>query len=153
MLVFFFYSTGIVHHEYAPRGQTVNQEYYKSVLERLRECVRKKRPALWRDKNWILHHDNAPAHRAFSIIEFLTKFQMPVLPQPPYSPHIAPADLCVYPKLKFSLKGHRFDSIEDIQANTERVLTTLKKENFQKWKLRWSRCVQSQGDYFEGDPS
>ena len=56
MLVVFFDSTGIVNHEYAPRGQTVNQEYYKSVLERLRENMRKKRPALWRDKNWILHH-------------------------------------------------------------------------------------------------
>ena len=105
----------------------------------------------------ILHHDNAPAHHAFSIIEFLAKFQIPVLPQPPYSPDIAPADFYQFQKLKFSQKGHRFDSIEDIQANTERDLNTLKKENFQecfqKWKHRWSRCVQSQGDNFEGDPS
>lgn len=157
MLVIFIDSTGIVHHEFSPSGQTVNQEYYKSVLQRLRENVRKKRPALWRDKTWVLHHDNAPAHRAFSITEFLTKFQIPVLPQPPYSPDIAPADFYLFPKLKFSLKGHRFDSIEDIQANTEKVLNTLKKEHFQecfqKWKHRWNRCVQSEGDYFEGDPS
>ena len=46
ILVIFFDSMGIVHHEYAPWDQTVNQEYYKSVLERLRENVRKKRPAL-----------------------------------------------------------------------------------------------------------
>ena len=149
ILVVFFDSMGIVYHEYAPRGQTVNQKYYKSVLERLRENMRKKRPALWRDRNWILHHDNVLAHRAFSIIEFLAKFQIPVLPQPPYSPDIAPADFYLFPKLKFSLKGHRFASIEDIQANTERVLNILKKEIFQecfqKWKHRWSRCVQSQG--------
>ena len=80
MLVVFFDSTDIMHHEYAPRGQTVNQEYYKSVLERLCGNMRKKRPALWRDKNWILHHDNAPVNHAFSIIEFLAKFQIPVLP-------------------------------------------------------------------------
>ena len=75
----------------------------------------------------------------------------------PYSPDIAPADFYLFPKLKFSLKGHWLDSIEDIHANTEKVLNTLKKENFQecfqKWKHCWSRCVQSQGDYFEGDPS
>ena len=47
ILVVFFDSTGIVHYEYAPGDQTVNQEYYKRVLERLRENVRKKRPALW----------------------------------------------------------------------------------------------------------
>ena len=153
MMVVFFNSTGIVHHEYAPRGQTVNQEYYKSVLERLRENMRKKRPARWRDRNWILHHDNAPAYHAFSIIEFLAKFQIPVLSQPPYTPDIAPADFYQFQKLKFSLQGHRFDSIEDIQANTERALNTLKKKKFQecfeKWKHRWSRCVQSQGDNFE----
>ena len=157
MLVDFFDYTGIVHHEYAPRSQTVNQEHYKSVLERLRENVRKKSPALWREKNWILHHDNAPAHRAFSIIEFLAKFQIPVLPQSPDSLDIVPANFYLFPKLKFSLKGHRFDSIKDIQANTETVLNTLKKENFQdsfqKWKHRWSRCVQSRGDYLEGDIS
>ena len=157
MLVVFFDSTGIVHHEYAPWGQRVNEEYYKSVVERLRENVSKKRPVLWRDKNWILQHANAAAYHAFSIIEFLAKFQIPVLPQPPYSPDIAPADFYQFQKLKFSLKGHRFDGIEDIQANTERALNTLKKENFQecfqKWKHRWSRCVQSQEDNFEGDPS
>ena len=91
------------------------------------------------------------------ILHHLIFGQIPVLPQPPYSPDIAPADFYLFPKLKFSLKGHRFDSIEDIQANKERVLNTLKKENFQecfqKWKHCWNRCVQSQGDYFEGDPS
>ena len=137
--------------------QIVNQEYYKSVLERLHENLRKKRPTLLRDKNWILHHDNASAHRASSIIEFLAIFQIAVLPQPPHSSDVAPADFYLFPKLKFSLKGYRYDSIEDIQANMERVLNTLRKENFQecfqKWKHRWSRCVQTQGDYFEEDPS
>ena len=81
----FFDSTGILHHEFTPKGQTTNQEYYKCVLQRLREKVRKKRPALWKDRSWVLRHENAPAHRAFSIVEFLTKFNIPVLPQPPYS--------------------------------------------------------------------
>ena len=157
MLVIFFDSTGIAHHEFTPKGQTINQEYYKCVLQSLREKVMKKRPALWKDRSWVLHHDTAPAHRAYSIMEFLTKFNIPVLPQPPYSPDIAPADFYLFPKLKFSLKGKRFDSIEDIQANTASVLNTLEKkkfqECFQKWKHRWSRCVQSEGDYFEGDAS
>ncbi|KAJ4438241.1 hypothetical protein ANN_14180 [Periplaneta americana] len=138
-------------------NRTVNQKYYKSVLGRLRENVPKKRPALWRDKNWALHHENAPAHCGFSIRNFLAKFQIPVLPQPPCSPDIAPADFYLLSKLKFSLKENLLVSIEDIQAITEKVLNILKKENFQErfqnWKHRWSRCVQSEGDYFERDPS
>jgi hypothetical protein len=38
----------------------------------------------WLSGNWILHHDNAPAHRAVTTKEFLVK-HIPSLPQPPYS--------------------------------------------------------------------
>ena len=45
----FFDSEGIVHHEYAPDGQTINEEFYMGVLPRLRESVRRKRPQKCRD--------------------------------------------------------------------------------------------------------
>ena len=45
----FFDSEGIVHHEYAPDGQTINKEFYVEVLRRLHESVRRKRPEKWRD--------------------------------------------------------------------------------------------------------
>jgi len=62
MLLAFFDFEGIVHHEYAPDGQTINKEFYVEVLRRLHESVRQKRSEQWRDGDWILHHDNAPAH-------------------------------------------------------------------------------------------
>jgi len=34
MLIAFFNIDRLVHHEYAPRGQTVNKEFYKTVLQR-----------------------------------------------------------------------------------------------------------------------
>jgi len=33
VLMAFFYIDGLVHHEYFPRGQTVNKEFYKTVLQ------------------------------------------------------------------------------------------------------------------------
>ena len=65
-----FYIRGIIHYEFVPSGQTVNQVYYLEVLERLREKVRRKRPKLFANNSWILHHDNAPAHTALSVREF-----------------------------------------------------------------------------------
>ncbi|GFV68020.1 protein GVQW3 [Trichonephila clavipes] len=42
MLIVFFDADGIVHHEYAPQGQTVNKEFYLDVMRRLQEAVRRK---------------------------------------------------------------------------------------------------------------
>jgi len=58
MLIAFFDNEGIVHHEYVSRGQTVNKEFYKRVLQRLRDAVLSHRHEKWRSGNWILHHDN-----------------------------------------------------------------------------------------------
>jgi len=44
--LFFFYSQGIVHKEFVPLGQTVNQTFYREVFERLKKTVARVRQAL-----------------------------------------------------------------------------------------------------------
>jgi hypothetical protein len=44
---------GIIHHEFLPRGQTVNREYHLRVMKSLREAVRRKRPDFWREKKMV----------------------------------------------------------------------------------------------------
>jgi hypothetical protein len=73
MLMTFFDIKGIVHKEFVLAGQTVNSTYYCDVLWQLHENVRRLRPELWRQKNWLLHHNNAPSHTSFFTIAFLTK--------------------------------------------------------------------------------
>ena len=70
--VIFFDIQGIVHKEFVPPGQTVNGNFYCEVLRWLRENVRCKRPEMWKNRDWLLHHDNAPAHTSL-VREFLTK--------------------------------------------------------------------------------
>jgi len=86
----FFDIRGIVHYEFVQTGQTVHQVYYMEVLERQREKVRWKRPNLFANNSWILHHNNAPAHTALSVREFSVTKQITVLKHPAYSPDLAP---------------------------------------------------------------
>ena len=88
----FFDSCGIMHHEHAPEGQTINKEYYLQVLHHLQEAVRRKWPNVWAAKNIQLHHNNAPAHSAHVIHAFLAKNSMSLVRQAPYSPDLAPCD-------------------------------------------------------------
>ncbi|UYV65429.1 hypothetical protein LAZ67_3004342 [Cordylochernes scorpioides] len=73
LLTVFFDCRGIVHHEFLPQGRTVNKEYYLQVMRNLREAIRQKRPDLWKNKNWLLHHDNAPAQTSLLVRDFLAK--------------------------------------------------------------------------------
>jgi len=41
-----------------------------------------------------------------------------VCPHPPYSPDLAPCDFRLFPKVKMTMKGNRFQSIQDIEAAT-----------------------------------
>ena len=81
----------------------VNQQCYMEVLTRLWESVQMKRPRLWLDK-WILHDDNAPAHEALRVPEFLAKNSITKMDHPPYSPDLAPCEIWLFPKLKNALK-------------------------------------------------
>ena len=81
MLICFCDSQEIVHKEFVPPGQTVNQTFYREVLERFRKRVAHVRPGI--AHTWMLHSDKAPCHTAISINEFLAGKSIPVVPQPP----------------------------------------------------------------------
>jgi hypothetical protein len=56
------------------------------------------------------------------------------------------------------LKGRRFETVSDIQRESQAVLDSVHHNDFhgafEAWKERWDRCICSQGDYyFEGDGS
>ena len=122
---------GLIHYEFVPTGQTVNQVYYLEVMKRMHEKVRWKRPELFASNSWILHHDNAPAHTALSMREFLATKQITVLEHPAYSPDLAPSDFFLFPKIKKILKGRRFDDIDDIRANKMAALKAIPQNQFQ----------------------
>jgi len=99
--------------------------------------------------------DNAPCHTSLLARQFMSNKHITVCPHPPYSPDLAPSDFWLFPKVKMTTKGKRFESIQDIESATTAQLKTLTKEDFQnsfrKWQERWDKRVRSEGQCFEGD--
>jgi len=92
---------------------------------------------------------------ALLIREFFMKHEATLVPQPPYSPDLAPEDFFLFPKLKPSLKGGRFLAVEEIEENSLWDLRAIPQNTFQdalqNRKNHWKRCIKSGGEYFEGD--
>ncbi|KAG7154567.1 Mariner Mos1 transposase-like 2 [Homarus americanus] len=105
----------------------------------LREAVQRKRPEAWTNKTWMLHHDNAPAHASLLICDFLAKHETTIVPRSPYSPDLAPANFFLFPKLKSTQKGHRFQTIEEIEENSLRDLLTIPQNAFQEAFQNWEK--------------
>ena len=82
MLIVFSDIQGIVHKEFVSPGQTVNCKCYCEVLKWLWEGIWHKRPDKWKNNNWFLHHDNAPAHTSLIVRQFLTSKNITVIPHP-----------------------------------------------------------------------
>ena len=146
-LIDFFDVNGIVHAEFLPQGQTINQHVYKSILLRLMRSAR--------EKSWLLYHDNAPAHNALRMRFFFAKNDITVLDHPTYSPDLVPCAFFLFPKLKEVIKETHFQDSEAIKTVVARELRAIPEESFQEcveaWQKRLKKCIRAQGDYFEGD--
>lgn len=117
---------------------------------------------IWASEKWKrdwcqnrLHHDNAPSHTSLVVRDHFAKNSTHIIPQPPYSPDLAPCDFWLFSKLKRPLRGHRFETIEEIKEKTTSELRAIPTDDyaacFENWKKRWHSCIATGGDYFEGD--
>jgi transposase len=77
-------------------------------------------------------------HTSLKTTEFLTNNNMVIVPYPPYSPDLAPCDFALFPKLKMKLKGRRFETVSDIQRESQAVLDSIQDNDFhsdfEAWK-------------------
>ena len=71
------------------------------------------------------------------------------VPQPLYSPDLAPCDFWLFPKLR----SCRYETIEEMKAAVMKVIDTLTQENFhgafQKLLEQYNKCIAAGGDYFK----
>jgi hypothetical protein len=56
---------------------------------------------------------------------------MVIVPHRPYSPDLAPCDFALFPELKMKLKGRHFETVSDIQRESQVVLDRIKENDSQ----------------------
>ena len=71
------------------------------------------------------------------------------VPQPPYSPDLAPCDFCLFPKLR----GCRYERIEEMKEAVTKGMLPQKDFHgtFQKLLEQYNMYIAAGGDYFEGN--
>ncbi|KAJ8962268.1 hypothetical protein NQ318_018246 [Aromia moschata] len=130
---------------------TGDESSNRKVLKRLKRRVNRVRSDI--SKSWKLHHDNAPSHTCFLVADYLVKAGITVVPQPPYSPDVAPPGFFLFPRLKTPMKGQHFGSVKNIQKAYTDALKAIPENDyraaFDAWKTRWNRCVDAEGMYFD----
>jgi len=80
---------------------------------------------------------------------------MMVIPHPPYSPDLTPWDFLLFPCMKGQMEGKCFADVSEVKKKTLEVLNNMSMEEFQKcfhqWEKCWYKCIESKGEYFEGE--
>lgn len=153
-LQFFFNHEGPVAVDVLPEKATMTGRYYReNVLPQVVSALNDRRPITGTSRIMILH-DNASAHKTGAVTQYLLENRITTLPHPAYSPHLAPCDFWLFPRLKELLAGNKYTRVQDLSKAVNSELRGIPKEEyraaFDKWRRRLELCIQRGGDYFEG---
>ena len=114
----FWDQDGILLIDYLPKGQTIDPDYYLSLLVQLKYILKEKRRGKV-SKGILFLHGNAPAHRALATQKKLAYLGFHCIDHPPYSPDLALSDYHLFPGLGKQLKVRHFFSDAEVIAAAE----------------------------------
>jgi len=105
-----------VHYDFVSRGQAMNQEFYLTSLGSLEEEVRNKRLEIRREQ--LLFRDDFDRELATLFRGYSQKTKVHCGSTSTLQPSCLQSRFFLLPTMKFSIKGRRYLSIEERQANT-----------------------------------
>ena len=149
----FWDQDGILLIDYHSKDQTVNAEYYSSLLVQLKDILKEEHRGKF-TKVVLFLHDNAPAHRALATEKKLAYLGFQCLDHPPIF-RIWPRQTtkCSLDWQK-QLKVRHFSSDAKVIAAAESWLGEQPSEflflsGVQKLEHRAKKCIELRGEYVE----
>lgn len=99
-------------------------------------------------------HDNAKPHIAKITTKKLVDLGWKVLPHPPYSPDLAPADYHLYRSLNNYFKGKIFKNNKEIKNDISAFFASKNakffKSGIEALPIRWQKVIDANGVYYIG---
>ena len=100
-------------------------------------------------------HTSQPHEKDLRVLDLLTKNRIVTINHLPYSPDMTPCDFYLFGKLHLAMKGKRYADVDAIQKASTVIFNAIPKDDLKKsfdnLLDRANRCIQCEGDYFEGD--
>ena len=103
-------------------------------------------------QGYFLHLDNAPAHNARISQQAINDLRATRVPQPPYSPDIAPSDFFLFGHIKNEILGMDVTSetqlLETITRSIEKIPKAVLIAVYNEWQKRLQWVIDSAGEYY-----
>lgn len=142
---------GILYFELMPQNQTINSNVYVEQLEKLKDAIEEKRPALSNRKGVVFHHDNARPHTSLVTRQKLLELGWDVLSHPPYSPDLAPSDYHLFRSMQNSLNGKIFNNADDVGSHLIQFFNSKDQTFYERGIFtlpeRWKKVIDKNGQY------
>jgi histone-lysine N-methyltransferase SETMAR len=151
MLSAYFSRTGFVSIEFLPQGQNNNSHFFTEIiLPSIVDNLSVARPKL-KAPAAHLHINIAIPHNSRLSLQKIEEYGLIRVPQPPYSPDLAPCDFFLLGHLKSQLEGKIFFDENSLKTELERILRDIPITPLcsvmEDWVRRLNQCIESAGNY------
>ena len=125
-----------------------SSSWFSHIHSKVKSHYEKHRPATGL-RGLCLIHNNAPAHKCVLVQDFLKEEKVVQLSHPPYSPDPSPCDFFLFPLLKKTLSGRRYESRSALGSAIYQCLQGIPKKAyfsaFTEWISRLRKVCFRQG--------
>ena len=151
--IFFWDKDGILLIDYLPKGQTINAEYYSSLLVQMKDILKEKTPREFHQVGLVLVRQ-FPGSPSTCNPEETGLSELPMSWSPILFSGSGPVGLPAVPWTEKQLKGLYFSSDEEVITATETWLDGQLSEKFffsglQTLEQRAKKCIELRGENVE----
>ena len=115
-----------IHQSWLAKGLVLGLGLLCRGFKGVQEEIPSEEASTFQIGHWHFHQDNTRVHNSILVTDYLTKMGIKTVPQPPFSPDLAPCDFWLFPKLR----GCRYEIIEVMKEAVTKVIDTLTQEDF-----------------------